>query len=43
MAYETVTKVEFMEFQQVVMADALDINIGVPRWYTIRICSSPPA
>ncbi len=27
---------EFMEFQQIVMADAPDINIGVPRWYTIH-------
>lgn len=27
---------EFMEFQKIVMADAPDINIGVPRWYTIH-------
>ncbi len=25
-----------MEFQQIVMADAPDINVGVPRWYTIH-------
>jgi peptide/nickel transport system substrate-binding protein len=29
-------RAEFMEFQQIVMADAPDINIGVPRWYTIH-------
>ena len=29
-------KAEFMEFQQIVMTDAPDINIGVPRWYTIH-------
>ena len=28
-------KAEFMEFQQIVMADAPDINVGVP-WYTIH-------
>jgi peptide/nickel transport system substrate-binding protein len=26
----------FMEFQQVVMHDAPDINVGVPHWYTIH-------
>jgi peptide/nickel transport system substrate-binding protein len=26
----------FMEFQQIVMHDAPDINVGVPRWYTIH-------
>ena len=26
---------EWMEFQQIVMHDAPDINIGVPRWITI--------
>ena len=29
-------KAQFMEFQQIVMHDAPDINIGVPRWYTIH-------
>ena len=29
-------KAEFLEFQQIVMADAPDINVGVPRWYTIH-------
>lgn len=33
---EAKRKDEFMEFQQIVMADAPDINIGVPRWYTIH-------
>ena len=28
-------KAEFMEFQQIVMRDAPDVNVGVPRWYTI--------
>ncbi len=27
---------EFMEVQKIVMRDAPDINIGVPRWYTIH-------
>ncbi|HEX4368264.1 MAG TPA: ABC transporter substrate-binding protein, partial [Rhodopila sp.] len=27
---------EFMEFQQIVMHDAPDINVGVPHWYTIH-------
>jgi len=26
----------FMEFQEIVMHDAPDINVGVPRWYTIH-------
>ncbi len=29
-------KAQFMEFQQTVMHDAPDINVGVPRWYTIH-------
>lgn len=29
-------KAEFAEFQKIVMADAPDINVGVPRWYTIH-------
>jgi peptide/nickel transport system substrate-binding protein len=29
-------RAEFMEFQQIVMHDAPDINVGVPRWYTIH-------
>ena len=29
-------KAEFKEFQQIVMAEAPDINVGVPRWYTIH-------
>lgn len=29
-------KAEFKEFQQIVMHDAPDINVGVPRWYTIH-------
>jgi peptide/nickel transport system permease protein len=28
-------RAEFLEFQQIVMRDAPDINIGVPRWVTI--------
>ncbi len=33
---ETKRRAEFMEFQEIVMHDAPDINIGVPRWYTIH-------
>ena len=33
---EAKRKAEFMEFQQIVMADAPDINVGVPVWYTIH-------
>ena len=29
-------RAEFMEFQQIVMRDAPDINVGVPHWYTIH-------
>ena len=29
-------RAEFMEFQQIVMHDAPDINVGVPHWYTIH-------
>jgi peptide/nickel transport system substrate-binding protein len=28
-------RAEFLEFQHIVMQDAPDINIGVPRWVTI--------
>ena len=28
-------RAEFLEFQRIVMHDASDINIGVPRWVTI--------
>jgi peptide/nickel transport system substrate-binding protein len=28
-------RAEFLEFQQIVLRDAPDINIGVPRWVTI--------
>jgi peptide/nickel transport system substrate-binding protein len=28
-------RAEFLEFQQIVMRDAPDINVGVPRWITI--------
>ena len=29
-------RAEFLEFQQIVMRDAPDFNIGVPRWITIH-------
>ncbi len=29
-------RAQFLEMQQIVMRDAPDVNIGVPRWYTIH-------
>ena len=33
---EAKRRAQFMEFQQIVIQDAPDINVGVPRWYTIH-------